>query len=284
MALKSLAIATDLSERADPAMDRAIALAQEHNCALTIIHVVDDSLPDAMVSNQIMFAKEHLHDDVSQRLAGGKVDVAINVTAGDPFPTIVAETASVGADVLISGMHRKDTLQDFVAGTTIGRVIRSIGCPVLLVRNRAARKYENIVVATDFSPSSRFALGAAVSLAPSASYHLIHAYDIPFGGLIDSPSTRETLEEQITSRLNAFAEEEMAAIAERLSPGPNFARPRAIQGTILEVISDQAVSLKADMLVVGTHGRTGIGRMLLGSVAEFLIADPPTDLLIARAW
>ncbi len=284
MSLKKLAIATDLSERADRALDRAFALAREHGCGLNIIHVVDDSLPDDIVSQQISSAKEHLDRDISERLADGKIDVAINVTAGDPFRTIVEETQRLGTDVLISGMHRKDSLRDFVAGTTIGRVIRSVNCPVLLVRNRAADKYEKIMIATDFSPSSRFALGAAVSLAPSARFQLVHAYDVPFGGLIDSPETREILERENIARLNAFAEEEMVAISERVSPRPQFANPCTIRGAVLQALSTHAASMKADMLAVGTHGRTGIGRMILGSVAETLIADPPTDLLIARAW
>ncbi len=84
-------------------------------------------------------------------------------------------------------------------------------------------------------------------------------------------------------QMKSMLEDEMQALLASLPTPPNLQTVMR-EGTVREVISEQVKTLRPDLLVIGTHGRTGVAHALLGSVAEDLLSDPPCDVLAVKAW
>ncbi len=142
----------------------------------------------------------------------------------------------------------------------------------------------NIVVGVDFSPSSDVAATSAANLARRhrARLHLVYAGAVPD----ISPHGRETyFSEAVRAMNNAefkHAREQLTALSHRLAGDELEIVTAVIDGPPAAAIEKAAKELKADLVVVGSHGRTGAERLFLGSVAERILRIAPCSVLVAR--
>jgi nucleotide-binding universal stress UspA family protein len=149
--------------------------------------------------------------------------------------------------------------------------------PVLTVRTRPWRDYGTLIVASDFSETSAHALRQAVSMFPNAHMTLTHAYRVPFEGFI-SRAEHE-------AELLADAERERAAFLPTLGVPPDtLARMDSLirYGTPESVIGTHVWDNDIDLVVMGTHGRSGRFGILMGSTAERLLIGLPCDVMVVR--
>lgn len=283
--MKTFLFATDLSARSDRAFGRALALAEEHAARLLILHVVDEEQRPTVVQHLIDEARRAIEDDLAAAPAPPKTaKVEVRVEAGRDFAAIVRLAEEAAAQLIILGSHRTDTLLDLFRGTTAERVIREARAPVLLVKAPCRHPYGTVLVAVDFSVYSRRALEVAAGLLPAASFHLLHAFRVPFSGFISSRDTRDQLRDEHLQQLSDLIEEELNSLARRKLPLPRTVEKIVREGEVQPVIREEVERLKPDLLVVGTHGRTGVSHALLGSVAEAMLRTPPCDVLAVKAW
>lgn len=282
--MKSILMATDLSARSDRALERAATIARDGGGELTIVHVVDEDLPPSLANAQQRAAKETIQGHVDTLTEGNKPSVSIKVVLGRDYVGIIEMSERVDAELIVLGVHRKDAFKDMFRGSTVERVIRVGNIPVLLAKDRVSGPYQRIIVAADFSVYSRRAIEFAVDLAPGGEFHVVHAYDVPFKGFLYGDDTRRTVRKQHEEKFQKMVEEEMATF---LFPfeAKTFKLERIMQqGTVRGVIDRQVNLLIPDLLVIGTHGRTGVARALLGSVAQDILRNPPCDVLAVKAW
>ena len=282
--MKKLLVATDLSARSDRALDRAAALAKEHGAHLAVVHVLDEDLPESVAEAQEKTAREAIAAHIDDLAGQGSLDHSVSVVLGRAHADIAEIAEQSGTDLIVLGIHRENVFKDMFRGTTVERIIRAGSVPVLLVRDRVAAPYHRIMVTVDFSVHSRRAVEFATSFAPQAEFHLVHAYDVPFRGFIYGGDTGEEAREQHERQLRKMIDEEMAPfLADR---DMETLRLQAVmqRGLPHEVIRQQVAKLGPDLLVVGTHGRTGVAHAVLGSVAEDLLNAPPCDVLAVKAW
>jgi nucleotide-binding universal stress UspA family protein len=138
---------------------------------------------------------------------------------------------------------------------------------------------KNMIAAIDFSESSLLAMETALGLAPDqgGKLCLLHVLEVPRGidpmGVLQ-PSIEE-LEAEALGRLQELVPDnpEKDIQIERL----------VVRGSPAKVIAAQAKERAADLIVVGTHGRTGLARMLLGSTAEAILRSTPCKVLVVKA-
>jgi nucleotide-binding universal stress UspA family protein len=141
--------------------------------------------------------------------------------------------------------------------------------------------FSRILVATDFSPASEPAVGEAVKLAREARADLllVHVYEPPgaasFGGYIPSPSLYDDIEQA----LRTGAEKTLEPLAEDARRQGVKATARVLRGIPHVEIAEAAVAGHVDPIGVGTHGRTGLSRFFLGSVAQKIIATAPCPVM-----
>ncbi len=286
--MKKILLATDLSEKSDRAMERALQLTKETEAKLHIIHVEPlYAYPKKKSAKAYMKpGKEDLIGMFLDAHNVSRLDVTVNVLkAAEPFAEILGYARKIRADLIVMGMHNKEKFRDLFVGTTIERVVRKGAAPVLMVKNRKAHSYRRVLTATDFAPGSRAALRLAMELAPKASFQVIHATEIqPVPYLVstyDDIEERSIAEEQEEKTLDSFIRTE-SAYFKKEHGGESKVTGRIIQGDPYEVLAKQVDMQKADLIAIGAHGRFGLALSRLGGVAEDILARPPCDVLVAR--
>lgn len=138
---------------------------------------------------------------------------------------------------------------------------------------------KTILVPTDFSEYADQALAYAATLAAQldAKIHLVHAITIPLNGVREM-AYGSALIESATTEAQAALDELATRYRDRVSMGP----VRVEVGDAREVIDRVAETIGADLIAMGTHGRRGVKRVLLGSVAESVVRSAPCPVLTIR--
>ncbi len=282
--MKHILIATDLSARSDRALDRALLLTREHEARLTILHVVDDSLPPAFSTLQEKTAKRIIDSLLEKAGATRGLSIAIETAVGQPYVEITSLARELAVDLIVIGMHRQTKMVDMFRGTTADRLIRCSPVPVLLVTNPAVRPYRRSLVGVDFSLHSKRAVTSAAELVPEGELHLLHAYSVPFAGFMSGETSRTQVSDAHRAGMEKMIEGELDSFLSAMGDRAPTLRKCMQEGSVRAVIGHQVERLEPDLLAIGTHGRTGVSHALLGSVAEDLLRDPPCDVLAVHAW
>ena len=271
--------ATDLSTRGERALGRALRLRRWFGAQLTVLHVVEDELPEPIATRRAEEARELI--DRQLRARGEPPDLeatAVEVAFGTGYAAVIQRAQALGAGLTVLGSHRENTWRDLFLGSTIERVLRQGSTPVLTVRQEPSADYRRVLVAVDFSVYSRRALEFACRLVPDGEFVVLHGYDLPFAGFLSEPPPREAV------LLEGEILEQMRALLRDLPIAPGRMRPEVRLGGALPSVEAAVGEFAPDLLVVGTHGRAGVARALLGSVAERLLRRPRCDVLAVRAW
>lgn len=142
------------------------------------------------------------------------------------------------------------------------------------------KDFKRILVPVDFGESSEQALDLAIGMADKfgASLVLAHAYELPVypydGAFLASADWVTAIQTAARQRLDAT----LSSVRERVPAATAVLREGSPTDQILAAAHDE----KADLIVLGTHGRHGVGRVLLGSVAEKVARLSPIPVLIVR--
>lgn len=281
MTPKTILLATDLSPRCDRALDRATSLAAVWGARLIVLHVLQNPPPVTDVSSwrrppdPRQAAWQRVRRDLRDP-EGIEIDVVVE--RGDPASLIPQLADSLGCGLVVTGMARDETLGRVLLGTTVEALARRTEVPVLVVKSRPHGPYRKAVVATDFSEGSRCALLTALALLPQAQLSLFHAYDVGFEGIAgDRMAARESAGREARAAGEAFLAATPAA-ATAQHPVKLFCEYGDVGGLLENLVQEHGI----DLAIVGTAGRGALAGMLLGSVAQRLLADLSVDVLAVR--
>lgn len=280
--VKTIVCATDLSLRAALAVDRADLLARQHLARLLLLHVADDDQPRPIVDAELAGARETLETRITELKDHDGPGIEIVVRPGTVFQTIVSVAQTEDADLVVMGAHRKRILKDVVIGTTIERVMRTGRHPVLMVNTAANARYESVLLALDGSEASAHALGAARSLRllDDVRLSVISAFEAVYKGMLAWAGLQQRT---ITEYSELWASETRGEIRKLLEQAGLHAMPFQVlteEGAPFVVVHRAVARLRPDLLVIGTQGRMGMKRALLGSVAERVIREVDCDVLV----
>lgn len=274
-------VATDLSARSDRAVERAVLLARQMQAGLTILHVLEGQVPAAVLDRRRDEARAQIDALVASLPVANLPAVAVETALGRAPSAILDAAERIRASVVVLGVHRNEGLEPF-RETTAAQVIRNGARPVLMVKTRPQAPYRRALVGIDFSDCSRCALEFAVRLLPDGEFHLVHAFDVPFKGFLSGEEIRREVSKSHQEQLDRFIEGCGATLGAALRSDPPRLAQTLRQGMARQVLEEQVAQVKPDLLVLGTHGRRGLGRALLGSVAEDFLSRPPCDVLAVR--
>jgi nucleotide-binding universal stress UspA family protein len=286
MGLK-IVVASDLSDGSARAIRRAFRLAARLDGEIRVVHVVDTALPSRLSTHALEVARETLQAQCGPLEAETGISGSIDVVGGDPRLELVARARAFGAELVVVGVHRRRNFELFnFAGSTPGLLFTALRRPMLLVQNEVETDYARVVVGVDFSIFSRPAIRWARRLAPLGELRLVHGYQIPFRPYLGGEEYAEDYAYAERMELDAFLAEEMRWLEERSRAAGIPVEPAAREvreGAPGEVLRAAVADMGADLLAVGTHGRTGLMKAILGSVAADLVKDPPCDVLMVPA-
>ncbi|WP_424629724.1 universal stress protein [Bradyrhizobium sp. SYSU BS000235] len=277
--------ATDFSTRSQRAVRRAGQLARSAAAELALVHVVDDDQPLRLVEMEMRESERMLAELISAVRELQDLRCHPMVVKGDPFDAILRTAADHTADLIVMGAHRKQLLRDIFVGTTIERVIRT-GChPVLMVNNEVNSAYESVLAPVDFSDASANAIKAArnLGLMNEIRLEILHGF-LPFGkGKIAMAGLGQTDIDNYVSSERQEVTEELTTFLRQNDLASLRAALRVVEGASFEAISARVDRMRPDLLVIGTHGRSGLLKVLLGSVTEEALRSLDVDILAVPA-
>lgn len=267
---KPVLVATDLSARSDRAIDRATMIAQQRGVRLLVLHAL---VPGSRLESRLVEAEAAIR----ATLPDPRADVDVIPAMGSAPDMIVKASASADCELIVTGVARFNHVGDYFVGTAVDHVVRNAIAPVLVVKQRPHEPYGSILIATDYSSCSRAALLTAAALFPEAAIHLVHAYRVPYESWLPSDGVKEEMAAEAQKQLDAFVQ---------ASDIPDVVRARINchlgYGELPSVIADTANQINADLVVVGTHGRSGFLKAMIGSMAENLLRSVSADTLMVR--
>jgi nucleotide-binding universal stress UspA family protein len=245
-----------------------------------LLHVVDDDRPERLVAEEMATAQELLQKTAESVLSD--VQSEAKVVLGDPFEGVAKTARESAADLIVMGAHRKQILRGIFIGTSVERVMRMRIAPVLMVNAEPLSAYERGLVATDLSEHSGHALQVArqLRILPPARVVVVRAFDVFARGKLSYAGVST---EKISSHVKEMAAEARSELAGFIAALDADFKPEALrvkEGRAAGVIVDTADETGADIVVVGTHGRSGIAKFLLGSVTEEVMWRLERDILV----
>lgn len=276
--MQGILVASDLSERSEQALVRAIRIAETIGADLTVLTIVDDAAPEDVRQPLVDRARAALQTRIDA--ASTALRPQIEVRVGDPTEDILTAIVQTSADLLVLGTHRTRAYFDGFRETTAQRIVRNAGLPVLVVRDVPKGPYRSILSLVDFAPASLAALQVAARIGPEATIQPAHAVHVPYRGMMGPvEGTRSALDASFVN--DARAEDSALRDAVVLPDGCRATEIRACSAH--ELVADMMAKEPFDLITVGAHGRVGAGRALLGSFANELLREPPCDILVGRA-
>lgn len=289
--LRTIAVATDFSPNAMAAFAWALELARRHRSELVLVHAL---LPDASPTPDSAPMPEQydrgVRDDARARLEALMAEVrpaglpiSVELVVGSTAPGILATAEQRRADLLVVGTRALTGWKRVVGGGTATRVVREASLPVLTVHAGDARRShvaQTVLVPTDFSSDARCAAETALRVLASAESGrlvLLHAHRRPAAS-----AARQAAAEAVAAAA-AAARESVVTLARSRALDDVVVEAEVAEGAPAQVIVEHAARLGADLVAMGTRGRSGLERWWLGSTAERVIASAPCPVLTVRA-
>lgn len=269
---EKILVATDGSAFSADAVKVAIAMcvksgAHLYPFSMVLTNPEYEALAPELVQKASEDVKAQLESIVAEAARQG-VGATMLMRPGDrPDVEIVAAANEINADLIVMGQQGRRGLARMMVGDATIRVIGSPTCSVLSVPVGAAMWHNRILLGTD---GSRFADAAAVSAAKIA--HCCAAPITVVSALVPSHSEQRQQEgREAVERTTAQLRQDGLGVEGMVQPGEAD-----------DVIIKLAEQTGADLIVVGTHGRTGFGKVLLGSVSERIISKAKCAVLTAK--
>lgn len=298
---------TDGSTHAMAAAEHALALSRAFDATVHVLGVADidraAGLFDAGGVDEAFLERVRAETETAVErtaaLAAADDPVETAVVDGDPADAIADYATEADPDAIVMGTHGRRGITRFVAGSVTERVLRTATVPVFTVRRPDGEEraegtdstvgaagglptYERVLVPTDGSETAERAVDHAVAIADAldGELHALNVVDVAAAGQRD-PVPSGTVVEALTEQGEAAVD----AVAERADDAGVPVVTAVRQGFPGSRIRTYARENGADIVVMGTHGRTGLGRVLLGSTVERLVrraempvcAVPPAD-------
>lgn len=285
LTLRSVLVATDLTERTDPVLRAASALAAVAGAEIHAIHAFElQPLPygeaDAAPSFQrrIARAEEELEAQVQRALPPTAALASRKIEIYLAHKAILDRAEQVHADVVVLGPHRSDRIADRFLGSTADRVVRTSAVPILIVRDGFDLPLRTVLAPTDFSEPGRRAVEHAADWAAAlgpAELRVLHVIPWPTellvpGAAFDGDHVADALEREVGRA------RERAGPGSGLTALPETRRSERPAEEIVRAARDDG----AGLLVIGTHGHGAIERVLIGSVASSVARSAPCPVLL----
>ena len=300
-AKKNVLFPTDFSPYANYAMNYALAMARIRGGTLHVGHILDSTLfltgggqgmwmAESDMDRLEVAMTEHALarlDHLVQHAEDMGVPAKRHIVKGRPAFEIGEMAEEHHCGLVVIATHGRSGLDRLVFGSVAERVVREAGMPVLCIKHPEHEfvdrmdlhiELKRVLFPTDFSPFAEQALLFAVSMCREfgATLHLAHANELP----VVLPEYLPELGAVTTQDLDSYGRERLTKIAD------------GIQGLAVEVhqrtghpyreINALVKEQDIDLVIIPTHGRTGVAHVLLGSTAEKVVRTARCPVLTVR--
>jgi len=315
--LQNIVIGVDFSEYSKVALEQAKRIARWNQSDLHFIHVVDKmvvgDLQKAVGSSlekitqdvarttreriNELFAEDPLErrKDMPQSGTEGpserrtcdvrRIELKPDVIVGDPFEEILNRVRKVKGDLLMLGSNGASSPIRGL-GALATACVRKAECRVMIIRETHAKPFTLVTACIDFSRSSAPVVEQAIRVARQdhARLHLVHVFQPPWDRLhyrspttASSPDFQRQYKDNLSAELGQFIHKHQGDI-KGLDVESHIIESQKPADGIIEYVQNTG----ADLVVVGTRGRTGVKRLLLGTQAEKIVHHTPVSVLVIK--
>lgn len=282
--IETILCPTDLSEASVQSVPMATYFARLHGADLHLVHV---HLLHAMspAEEDLPFPGEEEARAALEASAGGiqwnqvvhRIERGINAA-----PTIVDYAAENDVDLIVMGSHGRRGFRRLILGSVTAEVVRYAKRPVLVVRHEAGtdppHEVDRIIVPVDFSPATGEALALAAELAATLEVpiDLLHAIEpIPYVQMAYPVAVDD-------EEFKTHAQRRLDEIVQELDTSAEIRTSIAV-GPADQAVADTASRTSSPIVVMASHGHSGLARVLLGSTTERLLRNAPCPVLVVPA-
>lgn len=286
--IQSIVAATDFSDEAWDAAERAAMIAMNQHAQLSLLHVIDRSALNTLgrLSTAPSELETKLIDDVRGTLNEWIADISRKVPvqaigcvkAGRVLDEIVV--ASETADLLALGAHGTNVLRSLIIGTTTERLLRMCTRPVLVVKNPPLAEYGRIIVPVDFSGYSATAVEMVGRISPNARITIVHAFRVPFEGTLRIAGASDASIRNYREAEQQDAMKKISGLIHDFCDDVRRISYRVELGDASRVILAKEQEFAADLIVMGKRGQSMIEELFLGSVTSHVLAGSKCDILV----
>lgn len=279
---ETILVATTPTERGQCALETACGLASTLGRGVVGFQVLDEEHFKTEGDASLKALEETLAERGGRDLAACSAEVVAfphHYTDHEQGRAIAVLDAvgKGGIDLVVLGTHRRGHQRTSLSKTMTQKLLQHTPCPVLVAANTSFKPYEKVLVAVDFSPISFTLLHHAIAMAPSAEIHTVYVHD---------PKAKDPPRDNENGRLTLQNITDVAqADAKELGQDTSAQRfhHHVFEGAPAKGLEAAIDEIGPDLIVLGTKGRTGLARIVLGSVAAKIIDEPPCDVLVLRA-
>jgi universal stress protein E len=288
--VKRIIVGHDLRIGGEVALKSAVVLANRCGAALRLVHVVEPLDAYQRISHPLTspFTLEEIAQKTGARLQAlaaspelARLQVEYEVRKGKPFVELIIAARAWQTDLIVVGGASQKEEPFF--GSTTHPIVRKSPVPVMVAKKNLSAEAKTFLVATDFSACAREAAEEALMIAECfrgrvvffhvldlhPSYTTVYAHDLGVS-LPIPPALPEEIEPDWEAFLSGLPLDKVDW------------EKSAEEGQAAAAIVDQAKHVNADMIVMGTHGRSALQHMLLGSVAEKVVRAASCPVLTIR--
>lgn len=287
-------VPTDFSDSALLALEHGIYLANKFEGELHLLHVAE--LPTVTIPDFPADLFEVARTTGMTRL-GELLDrqevplppvkrIVMAGTPSEPAADVIIDYAMANdVDFIVMGTHGRRGARRLLLGSVTEEVIRRSPCPVLTMRTHKEAwtlpRVDRIMVPVDFGPSSWQVIGVATRIAEhyDAAITLVHVVDLeyyPYYGFGTDPF--RTIEKNMI----AASESKLAEYVTDLQGAGIIATAETVRGHPASSIRESAAEHDVDLIVIGSHGRTGMDRAMVGSVSEKVLRSAHCPVMVVN--
>jgi nucleotide-binding universal stress UspA family protein len=275
-----------LAERALPYVKR---LASGSNCRVVLIEALSiEAAPRDDPTSTIWQAKGEVDDylDEVAKTFGPGIPVERLVSHDDPASAILHEINARTIDLVVMSTHGRTGFGRVVFGSVADRVLREAGVPILLIPQHASHDWASdrplrILVPLDLSELSKTALSSVEAIEGIAGKVELSMLSViePIPPVVIDPMVYAAIDVEGDQ---ANARRRLESIREKIGGQFKKVRVDAVIGPVIQTILALASEQNADVIAIATHGRSGLTRLVMGSVATGLIQSATTPILVTH--
>jgi nucleotide-binding universal stress UspA family protein len=279
---RKILVSLDGSESGRNALVQSFALARDEKSwltAATVVPGIDGDLELLGVGDMRAAMRRPGEAILAQARAlaeAERVPLKTVLEEGEAWERITHLADDGRCDLIVMGRRGLRRLERVMMGSVTARVIGHTDRDVLVVPQGTALSFKRVLAATDGSASSVAAADHAINVAASYGGELfvLSVVDLPDEAFADAP--------QLADRLLAQAKGYVAAVLAKAEGAGVPCAAATLEGPVHEVVTRAARERGVGLIVTGSHGRTGLRRLLMGSVAEKVIGYAPCPVLVVK--
>ncbi|WP_345977500.1 universal stress protein [Sulfurimonas sp. HSL3-7] len=278
--VQQILVAIDRSAMAGEALQRAISIAEENRAQLIVMHVIEPLFMEAPYAKSV--DKDNIRQQITEEIdrlnSQTHVEYMLFIESGPAAGTIRHKAEKMQVDLLVVGSHGKEDIRSNYFGSTTLKLIQRTHIPVLIVKNKVERSYQEMIAPTNLSDYSKESIRFANALFTQSHKKYLYAFET----ISDLQAMTYQISNDEAMKLRAIKTKDAAEAFKKFVTEVGEGEMELIEygASINEDLLAYITKERADLLVLGSKGIDNLNSFVFGSTASYLVQRASIDILV----